>query len=278
MSAGDTGIMRLGIGSYTYPWAVGIPGHVPADPLTAIGLLEKARELGVHVVQICDNLPLDAMSATELDELRHAAAECKITVELGTRGIAAEHLRRQIELCRMFRSPILRVVVDTATHHPSPDEVVELLRPMVPELESAGVCLAIENHDRFTARAFSEIVSRLDSRCVGICLDTANSFGALEGPETIVTSLAPWVVNLHLKEFAIHRMPHMLGFVIEGRPAGQGRLDIPWLLAKLRDQRCAASAILEQWTPPEPTLAATIAKEDAWARESVRYLRSLVPN
>ncbi|NTW36601.1 MAG: hypothetical protein HGB17_10810, partial [Syntrophobacteraceae bacterium] len=58
MNFSDPPAMRLGIGSYTFPWAVGMPGHRPAQPMTALDLLDKATQLGVGVVQICDNLPL----------------------------------------------------------------------------------------------------------------------------------------------------------------------------------------------------------------------------
>ena len=44
-------------------------------------------------------------------------------------------------------------------------------------------------------------------------------------------------MNLHVKEFTIHRVDHQLGFVIEGCPAGQGRLDVPWLLRELHSGR-----------------------------------------
>jgi sugar phosphate isomerase/epimerase len=111
---------------------------------------------------------------------------------------------------------------------------------------------------------------------VAICLDTVNSFGALEGPETVVAALAPWVVNLHVKDFVIRRVDYQLGFVIEGCPAGQGRLDVAWLLDELRAAGRAPNAILELWTSPEPTLKGTIEKEDRWASASVNYLRTLI--
>jgi hypothetical protein len=38
------------------------------------------------------------------------------------------------------------------------------------------------------------------------------------------------------------------------------------------------NAILELWTPPEPEIAATIAKEENWARQSIAYLRTLIPD
>ena len=42
------GYMRLGIGSYTYTWAVGVPGHLPLRPLSAIDLLANASRLGLR--------------------------------------------------------------------------------------------------------------------------------------------------------------------------------------------------------------------------------------
>jgi len=270
--------MRLGLGSYTYTWAVGVPGQLPDTPLTAQGLLDKAASLGVHVVQYADNLPLHKLSADELDNLERCADQYGISIEVGTRGIGAEHLRTYLQLAQRFHSPFLRIVIDTADHHPEPDEVVRALRPLMTEFEQAGVCLAIENHDRFRATVLRQMIEQIDSPFIGICLDTVNSFGALEGPDIVLDALGPYTVNLHVKDFSIRRVSHTMGFVVEGEPAGQGRLNVPWLLDTLRQQGRDPNAILELWTPPESTIAATVAKEDDWAKTSIRYLRALIPN
>jgi 3-oxoisoapionate decarboxylase len=81
------------------------------------------------------------------------------------------------------------------------------------------------------------------------------------------------VVNLHVKDFLARRLPHAKGFLIEGCPAGQGLLDVPGLLAELRARGRDPNAILELWPPPEAA-----AQEDAWAAESVRYLRRFLPD
>ena len=270
--------MWLGISSYTYTWAVGVPRHPSPGPMTAMNLLNKAARLGVRVVQIADNLPLDRLSASELSALAQRAAEREISIEVGTRGIAHDQLRTYLQLAECLRSPILRVVVDTADHHPSEDEVVETVRTVIPEFERAGVCLAMENHDRFPVKALMRILERVGSTYIGVCLDTANSFGALEGPQIVVDMLGPWTVNLHVKDFVVRRASHRMGFAIEGRPAGQGQLDIPWLLQELRDLGRDPNAILELWTAPEQTLAETIAKEEAWAAASIEYLRQFIPD
>ena len=59
---------------------------------------------------------------------------------------------------------------------------------------------------------------------------------------------------------------------------GRGQLDIPGLLATLRNQGRDPNVILELWTPRQETLAATIALEDEWARASVAYMRQLLPD
>ena len=266
--------MRLGISSYTYTWAVGVPGQLPAEPLDSGGLLSRAVRLGVGVLQIADNLPLERLAKAELDALRRSAGEAGIQLEVGTRGIGPDHLRRYVEIASCLGSSLLRVVIDTADHKPSPEEVIEVLIRFVPELERQGITLAIENHDRFAAAAFVEIIERVAHDRVGICLDTVNSFGAAEGVNEVVDALAPLTVNLHVKDFQVRRVDHQMGFVVEGCPAGQGQLNVPWLLGRIRGNGRQANAIIELWTPPAESLEATIAREDDWAGRSVAYMKT----
>lgn len=270
---------QLGLGSYGVAWAVGVPGfEMPAQSLTAVGLVELAHALGLRLVQIADNLPLHALSPQQRRDLQEFATERGVQIEVGTRGIQPHDLDLYLPIAQEFASPILRVVVDTATHHPSPDEVVALLRPVLPRLRDAGIVLALENHDRFKAHTLAGIVQTLDSPQVGICLDTVNSFGALEGPAVVLEALAPYVVNLHVKEFIIRRLSHNMGFSLTGAPAGQGMLDVPGVLATLHQQGRVFNAIIETWLSPQPTPAATVALEMDYVRQSVTYLRTLIPN
>lgn len=269
----------LGLGTYGVAWAIGVPGHEqPTEPMNAFQFLQLAADLGLKLVQYADNLPLHALSEAEQEALRRQAEAHRIRFEVGTRGIGADWLRRYIALAARFGSPLLRVVVDTKDHHPSPDEVVALVKAALPDLEAAGVTLAIENHDRFKARTLAGIIEAVNSPHLGVCLDTVNSFGALEGPEVVLPALGPYVVNLHVKEFIVRRASHSMGFSVTGMPAGQGMLDIPWLLGQLDGCGRRYNAIIELWPEPEATMAATVAKELDWMRQSVSYLRGLIPD
>jgi 3-oxoisoapionate decarboxylase len=269
--------VRLGISSYTYTWAVGVPGQAPARPLTAPDLVRLAAAAGLRCAQIADNLPLDALDDGERRDLRALAAEMGVAIETGARGLAPDRLALYLDLAVFFHSPILRFVIDGPGHQPSIDEVVGVVGAALPRLREAGVRLALENHDRLKAAEFREIVLRTDPEWVGICLDTVNSMGAGEGTAEVVATLAPHTLNLHLKDFAVERVSHQMGFVVTGRPAGRGMLRVPWLLEEVRRHGRCQSAILELWTPPASNLEETIAREAAWADESLRFLMPLFP-
>ncbi len=269
--------LKLGLGTYAYAWAIGVPGYpAPSRPMDALAFVRQAASLGLNLAQIADNIALHTLP--NLDALLDETRRLGVAIEVGTRGIAHDHLRTYLDIAREFGSPILRVVVDANDHHPAPEEVVETLRAITPEFERANVTLAIENHDRFKAHTLAKIIRDIGSRNVGICLDTVNSFGALEGPDVVVSTLGPYVVNLHVKEFIVRRADHNLGFIVEGCPAGPGMLDVPWLVDSLRNFGRAFNAIIELWPAPEATIEDTIRKENEWVAASVAYLRRVIPD
>lgn len=268
--------MRIGLSTYTYSWAVGVPGHEPAEPLSAIQLVDRASALGVPTVQIANNLPLEATSDQDLDALARHANGLRISLEVGTRGIRPDHLQRYLDIAARLGSPILRVVVDRAGHEPSPDEIVTLLGQQERAFRDAGITLAIENHDRLPSATLAEIVRRLGVEWVGICLDTVNSLGALEGPDVVIDTLAPITVNLHVKDLDIVRTNSGMGFSVEGRPVGQGRLNLPRLLEAVGGPERDITAVIELWTPRRRTLGETIDLEYRWAQQSVAHLKEVL--
>lgn len=266
--------MQAGISSYTYTWAIGVPGKEPKNPMTIYQLMEKAVEFDVSVVQIADNVPLHKFSEKELLEIRKMANENKLQIEVGARGMTSENLTRYIELARFFSSSILRFVIDESGFQPDMEEIHSIIQKVIRTLEKNNIVLAIENHDRILSHEFEEMISIANSPCVAICLDSVNSLGAGEGLETVIERLAPLTANLHVKEFIINRVFHNMGFTVEGCPLGKGMLPLEKMLSEV--PATCTTAILEQWTPPEETLEKTIEKENEWAKESIHKLKKVI--
>ena len=152
--------------------------------------------------------------------LQRRAERDGIALEIGARGLTDEHLNRYIDLCCRFRARLLRFVIDAPGYEPTTDEVMTVLRKAIPLLHWHGIVLGLENHDRLKASEFAGIVEQVDSPNVGICLNSVNSMGSGEGLAEVVRTLAPHTVNLHIKDFGIERLPHLVGFQIDGRPTG----------------------------------------------------------
>lgn len=257
---------KLGLSSFSFGWKI---IHDPA--WSPLDLLEVAKRENVPVLQFGDNMPLDSLDESALYVLSTGAEKAGIVLEVGMRGLFVDEVRRYLEICRMVKSTFLRIVIDRGESEPDVPETIERLRQIVPLLEKYDVVLGIENHDRFRSRVLAKIVDAIGSPYVGICLDTANSVGAGEGVEETVRILAPYTVNLHVKDFVVRRVPSQFGFVVAGAAAGAGLVDLPWVLKQL--PRKTMSVILELWPPQLATVPETLALEQRWVEESLEYLR-----
>src|SRR5579872_7265465 len=99
--------MKLGVGTYTFTWEIGIPGYPPpTERMDAEALLRRADTLGIQVVQIADNLRPHELSDAQLDDLYALAGQLGIQIEVGARGIAPENLRRYFAVAKQLGSPI----------------------------------------------------------------------------------------------------------------------------------------------------------------------------
>jgi len=268
--------MQPGLSSYTYTWSVGVPGSMPEKPASVYDLVDKANSLGITLLQVADNMPLEKLANAEVVDILNYANESKVALEFGSRGLTAEHTIECLDTANLLRSPILRMVIDSKDFEPDKVTIISIIRELLPEFKSRNIRLAIENHDRLKAREFEDIIQAVGSDLVGICLDSVNSMGAGEGFETVSDILLPYTINLHVKDFVIHRVSHKMGFVIEGRPAGKGMLNIRKITERLSELKRCNSAILELWTPPEGGIEETVIKEDKWAEESIRYLKTII--
>ncbi len=269
--------MLLGLGSYACTWQIGMPGHPVAQPMDAIGLIDRAVALGLRLVQIDDNLPLETLAPSAVAAIGVHARQRGVAIEVGTRGCEPERLRRFLAIARELGSPLVRVVLDRGADHPDVATAVARLRSVDQAYRDAGVAIAIENHDRFPVAQLRQLLDQAGDQ-VGICLDTVNSLGCAEGPGEVVAGLLPWIRNLHLKDFRIRRVDHQMGFVVEGTAAGDGQLDIVGIVLALAKAGRPVNAILELWTPPHPAgIAATCDREQEWAELSVANLRRILP-
>ena len=263
--------MRAGISSFAFGWAV-----QQDPPFDEQDLIAFAVRHGVRVVQLGDNLPAHRMEPARFEALLAACRKRGVELELGARGLTEAHLDTYLSLCRRAGARLLRFVADAPGCEPSAADLIALLRAAAPELASAGVVLGLENHDRFSAATLRHILEEVGDRAVGLCLDTANSLGAGEGLVYVTDLLAPFTVNLHVKDVTIRRVPYQMGFIVEGCALGQGQLPIPWTSERVREAGRCWTVILEGWTRPGRDAAETVRRERAEVEAGIAVLERLL--
>lgn len=266
--------MKWGIGSYTLPWHIGIGDLKPQRPLDAFGLMEAALEQGAKVVQYCENLPLTRLSLNDRQALLSLARQEGIQVEVGTRGLDREEIEACAEIAAQAGSSFVRLVVDRPGDEPTPDELALRLAGFAPLFREHKMMLAIENHDRFPSEILASLVKEGGEDWLGICFDTANSLGCLEGPWEGLETLLPFLVNLHLKDVVAVREPHMLGFRVRGTPVGEGSARLRLLAQRVSEARPHVNAIAEHWLAPLATIEETAAEERVWLARSCAALKT----
>jgi sugar phosphate isomerase/epimerase len=106
--------------------------------------------------------------------------------------------------------------------------------------------LAVENHKDWRIDQMLDMLKRLSSEYMGVCVDTGNSIALLENPLEVVQAYAPWAHSVHLKDMALCEYPE--GFLLADVVIGQGILDLPRMVEILRRAKPEIQFTLEMAT------------------------------
>jgi sugar phosphate isomerase/epimerase len=106
--------------------------------------------------------------------------------------------------------------------------------------------LAIENHKDWRIGQMLDMLRRIGSEYVGVCVDTGNSFALLEDSMMVVEAYAPYAFAAHLKDMGVAEYDE--GFLLADVPLGQGLLDLPRMVQILRKARPEIQFSLEMAT------------------------------
>jgi sugar phosphate isomerase/epimerase len=261
----------IGLSSYAFFWQ-----HSELAPhrLDAFDMLRRTAELGVELFQFCDYAPLDDLGRDELARLSALAQELGITLELGTKGVEPAHLEKYLDLANALDASVVRSMLYSPTSRPTLGEAEAQLRLALDAYGDAGVDLALETYEQVSSTDLVSLVEGIGHNRLGICLDPANSVASLENPRDVIQRTAPYVKNIHVKDFAFTRRGGWVGFTLEGAPLGTGLLDYDYLLETVRPNERGINQVIEHWLPLHDTIDETVQLENDWNDHNLAYLRS----
>jgi len=261
----------IGLGTYAFFWQHWAENPARIDVHEA---LRRTRELGVDLFQICDYAPLDSMSDRELAEVRATAGALGITLEVGTKGVSPEKLRRYLDIAVALDAGLVRSMLFSPESRPTLGEAETYLGDAMVAYEAAGVTLALETYEQVTSTDLVSLVESVGHPNLGICLDPANAVAALENPRDVIDRTAPYVKNIHVKDFAFTRRGGWVGFTLEGARLGEGLLDYDYLVQTVRPDERGINQVIEHWLPLHDTIDETVQLENDWTFHNLTSLMS----
>jgi len=279
----------MGIVSYALGIRISMSAAGGAAPLTdPIAFLEECRRLGAGGMQMA----LGQRDSEYCARLRAMAERHGLHVEgnmdLTSPATGADAIEAQVRTAAACGAAIVRVVVIPGRRYEqfrsagqfarAAAHALAVLRLAEPLARKHGVRLAVENHKDQRVPERLELLRKIDSEHVGVCLDVGNSFALCEDPMQVVAAYAPWTLTVHLKDQAVR--PHDDGFLYADAALGAGFLDLRGMMLLIRKARPEARFNLETIT--RDALMVPVLTPEYWASmgdvpaaELVRTLRTV---
>ncbi|PYM11410.1 MAG: xylose isomerase, partial [Verrucomicrobia bacterium] len=213
--AEEAGRKRLGVCTYSYNlhWRAAREGNPKARFKDPLEFLEYCHQLGAGGVQVA----IGSREAGYTARLRARAEDWGMYLE-GELSLPKEQsdvarFDSEIRTAREAGAEVARTAMLGGRRYESFDSAeafqrfaeqswksLTLIEPVV---RKHRIKLAIENHKDRRAAELLDLLKRISSEYVGVCLDTGNNIALLEDPMETVETLAPFAFSTHLKDMAV---------------------------------------------------------------------------
>jgi sugar phosphate isomerase/epimerase len=223
------------------------------DPLT---FLDYCRTLGAGGVQTSLGVRDDAYAARlhDLMAKHELYLEGSISLPRGKDDVARFSAEAQTaKRCgvKVFRTVLMNgrryeVFDSLESFRKFFEQAKQSLALARPVVEKHEIRMAVENHKDLLAPDLLDLIVKLDSPLVGICIDTGNNIALLEAPEETVRLLAPRVFTTHIKDMGVEEYTD--GFLLAEVPLGTGFLDLAQIVSTLWRGRPELRLNLEMMT------------------------------
>ena len=204
--------------------------------------LEYCHQLGAGGIQV----ELGIKDETYTSKLRRQAEGHDMFVEgmavLPRNRADVERFEGNVRTAKRAGAKVVRVVMIPGRRYEGFDSAEqfresarqgwESLQLAEPVAARHRIRLAVENHKDHRVDEKLDIIRRLSSEYVGVCVDTGNSIALLEDPMEVVKAYAPCAFSVHLKDMAVREYEE--GFLLSEVPLGEGFLDLSQMVKVLR--------------------------------------------
>jgi sugar phosphate isomerase/epimerase len=228
--------MPCGVSAFSFAYLTGGlgrgTGRANPRPLDIFGLMDLAAAAGLSGVEFPPGMVPDP-SADGLTRLRNELRARRLTPVLDGGSVLNPVLPDSVRAAHALGCRTLRVVLSSILcGDRSPmagrwqehlDKAACALREVEPLARELAVAVAVENHQDATSDDLVWLCQQVGSPAVGVNLDAGNPLAVGECPVEFARRVAPYLKNVHLKDYLMYRTP--AGYRLVRCALGEGVLD-----------------------------------------------------
>lgn len=212
-------------------------------PRTALELLETAHAAGAGGVQAT----LASLEPEYLKQVRRKADELGMYFEVlaALPGADTAQFEKTVQAAKEAGAECMRTVCLVGRRYETFDSLEkwkEFVAESRQKMERARAVaerhrfpIGIENHKDWTAEEFAALLKQYGGEYLGACIDFGNNVSLLDDAMELVETLAPYVINTHIKDMAVEEYEE--GFLMSEVALGKGYLDLKRMVATLQRVR-----------------------------------------
>jgi sugar phosphate isomerase/epimerase len=240
---GGAGKARLGIADFSYNVRLRAErsGRVKGRLADPVSFLDHCRKVGAGGVQ----MNIGVRDEVYTRKLRENADAYDMFIE-GSTSLPCdlsdvEAFEAAVRTAGQARANVIRIAIGGRRYEQFSkaeqfkafaERSLKSLQIAEPVAARHRMRLAIENHKDWRIDQMLDMLRRIGSEYLGVCVDTGNSFALLEDPMAVVKAYAPYGFAAHLKDIAVAEYED--GFLLADVPLGRGLLDLPRMVEILR--------------------------------------------
>lgn len=224
-----------------------------SDPLAFLAQCERFGAAGMQ-------LPLGIRDDDYTAKLRKVAEDKGMYIEgsidLAGNRLDLDRFEKQLLTAKSSGADVVRVVVTPGRRYEefksaeqfraSREKALKTLQAVEPIAAKHRMPLAVENHKDHRINERLELLKKIGSEYVGVCVDVGNSFSLCEDPTEVVRAYAPYAMSVHLKDQAVREYNE--GFLFADAALGKGFLELAEMIRLLRQARPKVRFNLEVMT------------------------------
>jgi sugar phosphate isomerase/epimerase len=270
--------MRYGLTVYGTTYDMGIHPHSGKMPITPMELIDVSESHGLEGIEI----PFHILKENNPDETADYARAKGMFINIAAGGYDPDLLREALLLAQRVSAITVRTVVGGAkfggdrrhmagTWKPFLDQILSSFQKATETADQTGVNLAVENHQDLASEELLWLCETIGSDRFGINLDTGNPLATAEEPNDFFRRVAPYVKNVHLKDYYIYWYEE--GYRLVRSPLGQGSIDFPELFRIFSEVQPQVTMSMEHGALEARHVR--VLEEDFWTEYPVRSASQL---